>query len=261
VQLIERGSSPAGAAAAYRASRATATSCGAATKQRVGGVSTMARNARPASRAGSVRSKRRRSLRCVSSCSRDLRCSRGSSIGPPRRSAGSYAARAARDCQGPIVSLGSATSASGQVSCRTSMSSSSVVSGRPASPSAKTASVVAARRAGAICTSRSTTTPASPTPRRARPQLCRLSAARVRLVRRAWRHDRTRAYGQREGLPRHLLDCGLRRAGDRSALHQALKPLDNGKAVAFIQTMLREWAYRYSYPTSPTGVDPLLLTP
>ena len=55
----------------------------------------------------------------------------------------------------------------------------------------------------------------------------RVPATRPRLVCRARDHARTRGLDrQRQGLSRRLLDRCLRRARDRTALHQALQPVD-----------------------------------
>ena len=61
---------------------------------------------------------------------------------------------------------------------------------------------------------------------------------------------RTRALRQRQRLPLLRLARRLRRARDRPPLHPPRRPQTNGKAEALVKTLLREWAYRFAYPTS-----------
>ena len=132
------------------------------------------------------------------------------SIGPPRRSARCCAAPAAHDCPAPIASCGHATSASGQASSlhvdikklgRFWEVGKRIHRRRP--------TTAAAERAGATCTSRSTTTPASPTPSCSADERGPSCAAFLRRAH-GWYAERgitiervlTR---QRQGLPRPLL--------------------------------------------------------
>jgi hypothetical protein len=55
---------------------------------------------------------------------------------------------------------------------------------------------------------------------------------------------------KRQRLPLARLGCCLRRARNRSPLHPPLRPQTNGNAEALVKTLLREWAYRFAYPTS-----------
>ena len=96
--------------------------------------------------------------------------------------------------------------------------------------------------------------PLAPRLRRAAPQrkpgrLRRLPPPRGRLVRRAGHHGRARPHRQRQRLPllrlaRPCAELGIARRYTRPA------PQTNGKAEALVKTLLREWAYRFAYPSS-----------
>ena len=71
-----------------------------------------------------------------------------------------------------------------------------------------------------------------------------------RLVPRAGDRDRARAHRQREGLPLPALARDLLAARVGRRYTRPYSPWTNGKAEALIKTLLREWAYRFAYPTS-----------
>jgi transposase InsO family protein len=48
----------------------------------------------------------------------------------------------------------------------------------------------------------------------------------------------------------HRFDSACRRLGLHHIRTRPYRPRTNGKAERFIQTLLREWAYRRPYPTS-----------
>ena len=113
------------------------------------------------------------------------------------------------------------------------------------------------REAGSTCTSRSTTTPGSP--RRASSLQERRSEDCAAFLRRARGlvhastgiTRRAGAHRQCQGLP---LPCLARYLRSSSRIERRYtrpySPWTNGKAEALIKTLLREWAYRFAYPTS-----------
>ncbi len=161
---------------------------------------------------------------------------------------------AARGCPALTGSCANATSESAQASSCTSTSRSSVVSGGSASASTKTAANTIVELAGATCTSRSTTTRASPTPNcsttsaaPAAPRSCDEPPAGTPSA-----ASRSNASSQTTRKAYHgtywAAACDELAIGRRYT--KPYSPWTNGKAEALIKTMLREWAYRHSYPTS-----------
>ena len=149
----------------------------------------------------------------------------------------------------------SATSASGRASSCTSTSSGSAASGRsgkrdprrPAQPQPPRRLAVPAPR---------DRRPLAARLRRAAPErepgrLRRLPAPRRRLVRRARDHRRARPQRQRQRLPlARLGEPPAPSSRSRRRYTRPRRPQTNGKAEALVKTLLREWAYRFAYPTS-----------
>ena len=98
--------------------------------------------------------------------------------------------------------------------------------------------------------------PLPPRLRRAAPEreprrLRRLPPPRRRLVRRARDHGRARAHRQRQRLPLTRLGAPpAPSSGSQRRYTRPRRPQTNGKAEALVKTLLREWAYRFAYPTS-----------
>ena len=153
----------------------------------------------------------------------------------------------------PAASRCSATSGSGRASSCTSTSSGSAASGQSARRSTATGSTATKAPAGSTCTSRSTTTPGSPTPscsrQRARPTASPSCAAQSAGTP-TGRHDRTRPHRQRQRLPLHRWRDACAELGIERRYTRPRRPQTNGKAEALVKTLLREWAYRFAYPTS-----------
>jgi transposase len=78
----------------------------------------------------------------------------------------------------------------------------------------------------------------------------RLLGTRYPLVRRPRHPRRTRPHRQRQGVQEPALAGRLRQVSHPPPLHPSLHARTNGKAEALIKTILREWAYRYTYPSS-----------
>ena len=108
--------------------------------------------------------------------------------------------------------------------------------------------------AGSTCTSRSTTTPASPTPS------CSPSespADCVAFLRRAvaWYAERGITVERvltdnGNGYRSHAWRDACAELGIDRRYTRPRRPQTNGKAEALVKTLLREWAYRFAYPTS-----------
>ena len=81
-------------------------------------------------------------------------------------------------------------------------------------------------------------------------RLRRLPPPRRRLVRRARDHGRARPHRQRQGYHSHAWRDTCAELGIGRRYTRPYPPRTNGKAEALIKTLLREWAYRFAYPTS-----------
>ena len=83
-------------------------------------------------------------------------------------------------------------------------------------------------------------------------RLCRVSPAHARVVSPPRRPDPPAAHRQRDGLSRAgAVAASVARWAVRHRFTRPYRPQTNGKAERFIQTLLREWAYRV--PVSQLG--------